>query len=142
MGPVSGWLWLAGAGVAMAGQALSSRPQEHPRLFWGLVALTLAYAIGCLTRAIPFERVSLGGHAVAVTCLQPLVVAALGLSGGQASYIGPMLVLPMLYVAYFFPPRYAWPLAALEILTAATPLLTDSGAGDHQLPARTLSYAV
>src|SRR3954453_12667234 len=111
MGPVSGWLWLAGAGVAMGGQALSSRPQPHPWLFWGLVALTLAYAVGCITRAIPFERVPLAGHALAVVVLQPLVVVALWLTGGQDSYMGPMLVLPMLYVAYFFPPRYAWPLA-------------------------------
>ena len=29
--------------------------------------------------------------------------------------MGPMLVLPMLYVAYFFPARYAWPLAVLEV---------------------------
>ena len=31
--------------------------------------------------------------------------------------MGPVLVLPMLYVAYFFPARYAWPLAVLEVAT-------------------------
>jgi diguanylate cyclase (GGDEF)-like protein len=51
-------------------------------------------------------------------------------------------VLPMLYVAYFFPPRLAWPLMALEVLTAASPLVTSSSMGEHQLVARTLSYAV
>ena len=53
--------------------------------------------------------------------LQPLVVAALWLTGGADSYLGPVLVLPMLYVAYFFPARYAWPLAAIEIATYASP---------------------
>jgi GGDEF domain-containing protein len=54
--------------------------------------------------------------------------------------MGPVLVLPMLYVAYFFPPRYAWPLAALEVATYASPLLwTDGG---HLLVQRTLGYAV
>jgi diguanylate cyclase (GGDEF)-like protein len=141
MGPVSGWLWLAGAAVAAAGQALPGHTQEHPWLFWGIVALTVAYAVGCITRLIAWERASLAAHAVAVTTLQPLVAAALWLSGGQDSYMAPMLVLPMLYVAYFFPPRLAWPLAVLEVGTAATPLITDSGE-EHLLVARTMSYAV
>jgi diguanylate cyclase (GGDEF)-like protein len=142
MGPVSGWLWLAGAGVAAAGQAMPGTEQHHPWLFWAIVAITFAYALGCVTRLIPWERVSLTGHAIAVTTLQPIVVAALWLSGGQDSYMGPMLVLPMLYVAYFFPPKLAWPLMALEVGTAASPLLTSSGQGEHQLVARTISYAV
>ena len=77
---------------------------------------------------IPWERVSLGGHALAVVALQPLVVAALWLTGGADAYLGPMLVLPMLYVAYFFPARYAWPLAALEVATYASPLVTSDRA--------------
>ncbi|HEY6891914.1 MAG TPA: GGDEF domain-containing protein [Solirubrobacter sp.] len=142
MGPVSGWLWLAGAGVAVVGQALSSREQAHPGWFWGLVALTVAYALGCVTRTIPWERASLTGHAIAVATLQPVVVAALWLTGGQDSYMGPTLVLPMLYVAYFFPPKLAWPLMTLEVLTAASPLVTAASTGDHQLVSRTVSYAV
>ena len=102
---------------------------------------TVAYSVGCITRLIPWERASLAGHTVAVITLQPVVVAALWLSGGQDSYMGPMLVLPMLYVAYFFPARYAWPLAALEVLTAASPLVTAPG-GEHLLLARTVSYGV
>jgi diguanylate cyclase (GGDEF)-like protein len=141
MGPVSGLLWLGGAGVAIAGHALPGAPPTHPALFWGLVALTVAYSVGCVSRAIPWHRVSLNGHAVAVAALQPLVWAALWLTGGAGSYIGPVLVLPMLYVAYFFPPRLAWPLAALEIATYASPLVTCSGP-NHLLPQRTLGYGV
>jgi diguanylate cyclase (GGDEF)-like protein len=141
MGPVSGWLWLAGAAVALAGRALPEAPSGHAGWFWGLLALTVVYAVGCITRLIPWERVSLGGHALAVAALQPLVCAALWLTGGADAYMAPLLVLPMLYVAYFFPPRYAWPLAALEIGTFASPLLTAPG--DHHLMlSRTLAYAV
>ena len=140
MGPVSGLLWLAGAGTAVLGWALPGSPHAHAGWFWGLVALTVAYAVGCVSGAIPWARVSLGGHAVAVTLLQPLVAASLWLTGGQDAYMGPVLVLPMLYVAYFFPPRYAWPLAALEVATYASPLLwTD---GSHLLVQRTAGYAV
>ena len=115
MGPVSGLLWLAGAGVAVVGRLLPDSSKAHPVLFWGLVALTVVYGVGCVTRLIPWHRVSLAGHAVAVALLQPLVIAALWLTGGAESYMAPVLVLPMLYVAYFFPLRYAWPLAALEV---------------------------
>ena len=55
--------------------------------------------------------------------------------------MGPVLVLPMLYVAYFFPARYAWPLAVLEVATYASPFLTSDGPY-HLLGARTLGYAV
>jgi diguanylate cyclase (GGDEF)-like protein len=141
MGPVSGLLWLGGAGVAIAGWAMPGAHHPHPTLFWALVGLTLVYAAGCATRAIPWQKVSLTGHAVAVATLQPLVGAALWLTGGAGSYMAPVLVLPMLYVAYFFPPRLAWPLAVLEIGTYASPLLTDGGP-HHLLPQRTLGYGV
>lgn len=142
MGPVSGLLWLAGAGVAVAGWFLPGAPHDHPGLFWGLVAITVAYSLACIFRAIPWHRASYAGHALAVVVLQPLVAASLWLTGGVDSYMGPVLVLPMLYVAYFFPARYAWPLAALEIVTYASPLVTSAGPHQHLLVARTLGYAV
>jgi diguanylate cyclase (GGDEF)-like protein len=105
MGPVSGLLWLAGAGVAVIGWLLPGSPHDHVALFWGLVA------------------------------------ASLWLTGGADAYMGPVLVLPMLYVAYFFPARYAWPLAALEVATYASPMITSDGA-NHLLVARAFGYAV
>ena len=53
-----------------------------------------------------------------------------------------MLVLPMLYVAYFFPARYAWPLALIEIPTYASPLVTSGGARTTCSVAPPLGYAV
>jgi diguanylate cyclase (GGDEF)-like protein len=141
MGPVSGLLWLAGVGVAVVGRLLLDSSEAHPVLFWGLVALTVAYGVGCVTRLIPWHRVSLAGHAVAVALLQPLVIVALWLTGGAESYMAPVLVLPMLYVAYFFPLRYAWPLAVIEVATYASPLVTT--ASKHQLMlGRSIGYAV
>ena len=142
MGPVSGWLWLAGAGVGVVGQLLSGRDQAHPRWFWAISALIVVYALGCITRAIPWERTSLRRHAIAVVGLQPVVVAGLWLTGGQDSYVGPMLVLPILYAAYFFPPKVAWPLIALEVLTWASPLLTTPSSDDREFAAKVFSYAV
>ena len=63
------------------------------------------------------------------------------MSGGVDSYLGPMLVLPTLYVAYFFPPRLAWPLAVIEIATYFTPFLYSDSADRHLLVGRTVMYA-
>src|SRR4029078_13215158 len=57
------------------------------------------------------------------------------------SYLGPILVLPTLYVAYFFPPRLAWPLAVLEIATYFTPVAYAGFADRHLLVGRTVMYA-
>ncbi len=141
MGPISGLLWLAAAAVAVVGRFLPGAPSTSEGWFWGLVALTVVYSIACVVRAIPWERVSIGGHALAILGLQPLVVAALCLTGGADAYLGPVLVLPMLYVAYFFPARYAWPLAAVEILTYASPFVTSTGP-HHLLLHRAVAYAV
>jgi diguanylate cyclase (GGDEF)-like protein len=140
MGPVSGLLWLAAVAVAVVCHLLPGAPREHEALFWGLSAFTAAYSVACITRLIPWHRASLRVHAVTVIGFQPLIVVALALTGGPDSYLGPVLVLPMLYVAYFFPLRYSVPLGALEIATYATPLVR--GGEDHLLLHRTISYAV
>ena len=141
MGPVSGLLWLAAVAVAVVCHFLPGAPQEHVVLFWGLTGLTAAYAVACITRLIPWERASLGAHAAMIVGAQPLIIAGLWLTGGADSYLGPMLVLPMLYVAYFFPLRYAVPLGALEIATYASPIITSAGP-DHLIVHRALAYAV
>ena len=90
--------------VAVVCRFLPASPRGHAALFWALVAVTVVYSLGCITRLIPWQRVPLWGHALAVTALQPPVVAAsLWLTGGSDAYMGPVLVLPMLYVAYFSP---------------------------------------
>src|SRR5215467_10034745 len=113
MGPVSGLLWLAAAAVAVVCRFVPGAPQDHDAWFWGLVAITVVYSLACISRVIPWHRAPMGAHALMVASFQPLVGAALWLTGGADAYLGPILVLPMLYVAYFFPARYAWPLGAL-----------------------------
>ena len=67
MGPVSGLLWLAGAGVAVVGWfAARARRTTTPRCSGALSPSRSSYSLACITRLIPWERVSLGGHALAV----------------------------------------------------------------------------
>jgi len=141
MGPVSGLLWFAAVAVAIVGRFIPGAPDDHSLLFWSLAAFTVGYSIACILRVIPWHRVSFAGHAVATVVLQPLVVTALYVTGGSDAYLGPILVLPMLYVAYFFPARYAWPLGLAEIATYASPLVTSHGP-QHLLVHRAIAYAV
>ncbi|MDA0184485.1 GGDEF domain-containing protein [Solirubrobacter phytolaccae] len=141
MGPVSGFLWLAAAAVAIVCRFLPGAPEDHDVAFWALAAFTVGYSLACITRLIPWQKVSIRGHAVAVVLLQPLVALALFVTGGANAYLGPVLVLPMLYVAYFFPLRYAIGLGALEILTYASPIVLSDGP-NGLLVHRTVSYAV
>ncbi len=140
MGPVSGLLWLTAGIAAAICQALPGMPGTRPVLAWALIALVIAYGLACLRGWIPWERAELRHHAVAVLVAQPFIALGLWVSGGVDSYLGPVLVLPTLYVAYFFPPRLAWPLAVVEIATYFTPFLYSDSAEAHLLVGRTVMY--
>jgi hypothetical protein len=114
MGPVSGLLWLTAGIAAAVCQALPGMPGTHPETAWALIVLVVFYGVACVRCWIPWERYSLRHHACAVVLFQPLIAVGLWVSGGVDSYLGPILVLPTLYVAYFFPPPLAWPLAVTE----------------------------
>ena len=66
---------------------------------------------------------------------------AIYLTGGSLSYIEPLLVCSLLYAAFFFPARWAWPLAIELILVAGTPLLYDPTATENAFPSRYLGLA-
>jgi diguanylate cyclase (GGDEF)-like protein len=141
MGPVSGLLWLTAGIAAAVCQALPGMPGTRPALAWALIALVVVYGVACLRGWIPWDRAGLRHHAVAVLVAQPFIALGLWVSGGVDSYLGPVLVLPTLYVAYFFPPRLAWPLAVIEIATYFTPFLYSDAADAHLLVGRTVMYA-
>jgi diguanylate cyclase (GGDEF)-like protein len=141
MGPVSGLLWLTAGIAALVVQPLPGTPHEHPVITFGLIAVVLVYGVACVRGWIDWEDRSFRDHAVAIVVFQPLIAVGLWVSGGVDSYLGPILVLPTLYVAYFFPPRYAWPLAAIEIATYASPFLYSDAHREHLLAGRTVMYA-
>jgi diguanylate cyclase (GGDEF)-like protein len=97
--------------------------------------------VACLRGWIDWEHASFRDHAVAIVVFQPLIAVALWVSGGVDSYLAPILVLPTLYVAYLFPPRYAWPLAAIEIATYASPFLYSDSHHDGLFAGRSVMYA-
>ncbi|MBX5440072.1 MAG: GGDEF domain-containing protein [Solirubrobacteraceae bacterium] len=141
MGRWSGALWLLGAAVGAAGQALPGVEAEHPWLVWALCGLLGAYGLACLLEWIPWGRAPIGAHLAAVLAFQPVLALALWATGGAASYITPLLVLAMLYAAYFLPGWMAWVgVGALALTYASTLLYTP--VGEDQALARVLAFAI
>jgi diguanylate cyclase (GGDEF)-like protein len=130
MGRISGVLWMIAGAVGAIGLLLPG--VQHEGIGWvlGLSAAVFAYGLGSALGWIPWDRASLTALALGMVFTIPIVGLGLYLTGGAHSYIEPMLVGSLLYAAFFFPPRWAWPLSVELILCAGTPLLYDSGAID------------
>jgi diguanylate cyclase (GGDEF)-like protein len=129
MGLVAGWLMLAAAVVTVVGLVLPGAEGGHAGLVLGFSALVGIYGLVCVLELIDWERLSLLGHAsvsaALVVVIGPVVLWA---TGGAQAYPQALLVLPILYAAYFFPPRWAWPLTIEIVVVSASPLLYDGAA--------------
>lgn len=141
MGRWSGTLWLLGAAVGAAGQAMPGVEVEHPWLAWTLIGLLGLYGVACIVEWIPWRAAPMWAHLVAVLAFQPVIGLALWASGGANSYVLPVLVLAMLYAAYFLPGWMAWVgVGALALTYASTLLYTDPT--EDQALARVVAFAI
>jgi diguanylate cyclase (GGDEF)-like protein len=128
MGRISGVLWMLAAVVGIVGTFLPGAQHEATALVLAVGVLVFLYGLASVTGAIPWERASMNSLAIGMVLTIPVAGFALYVTGGSLSYIQPLLVCPLLYAAFFFPPRWAWPLAIELILFAGAPLLYDSDA--------------
>lgn len=125
MGRISGWLWIVAALVGAVGVFL---PGAEYASVGGALALSggvLVYGVCSVTGVIPWERASMNALAVGMAVTIPVAGLGLYLTGGSLSYIEPLLVCSLLYAAFFFPARWAWPLSIELVIAAGTPLLYD-----------------
>ena len=141
MGRISGALWIVGGVVGIIGTFLPGASHQGVGWVLGLSALVLAYGIGSVTGLIPWERASLRALAIGMVATVPVVGLALYLTGASISYIEPLLVCSLLYAAFFFPPRWAWPLTIELLLVAGSPLLYDDLALEHAFLSRYLALS-
>ena len=142
MGRISGILWMAAAVVAVAATFLPGA--EHVGLAWGigLGVVVFLYGLASATGAIPWEKSSLNTLALGMAVTVPIVGVTIYMSGGSLSYVQPLLVCSLLYAAFFFPARLAWPLSIELVLVAGTPLLYDDSAIENAFLPRYLTLAV
>jgi len=141
MGRISGFLWIVGALIGAGAAFLPGAVHEELPWVLGVSALVFLYGLGSVTGAIAWQRASMNALAVGMVATIPVVGLALYLTGGSLSYIEPFLVCSLLYAAFFFPSRWAWPLAIELILVAGTPLLYDPDATANAFVPRYLALA-
>jgi diguanylate cyclase (GGDEF)-like protein len=128
MGRISGVLWLVSAIVAAGATFLPGAEHEAIAAVMAMSAAVILYGVGSVTGAIPWERASMNMLAIGMVVTIPIVGLAIYVTGGSLSYVEPLLVCSLLYAAFFFPARWAWPLLIELILVAGTPLLYDDQA--------------
>ena len=119
--------------------AFAEAPDERARMgrisgvLWILAAI-ITVANCYLPGAQPVDMGWLFALSGAVLTI-PVIGLGIYFTGGAMSFVQPMLVTTLLYAAFFFPAKWAWPLSVELILVAGTPLLYDSNAiGDAFLP--------
>jgi diguanylate cyclase (GGDEF)-like protein len=139
---VSAGMWSTSGVVGAAMFLLPGSPHEHlaeglaiggAAVLWGLISLVLY---------LRHWTMSIASRALVTATTAPIVITAMWASGGASSFLGPMLIFTALFIAYFFPPRLAWPLVALFAFVFATPLLYDPDAVSETYAARSLAFAV
>jgi diguanylate cyclase (GGDEF)-like protein len=141
MGQISGWLWILAALVGAVATFLPGA--QHKGVGWilALSALVFAYGIGSVTGIIPWQRASMRALALGMVATIPIVGLAIYLTGGSLSYIEPLMICSLLYAAFFFPARWAWPLSIELVAVGAAPLLYDPKAIEHAYLPRYVALA-
>ncbi|HEX6781135.1 MAG TPA: GGDEF domain-containing protein [Solirubrobacterales bacterium] len=130
MGRISGVLWIVAAVFGALGCYLPGA--QHAEIGWVLVlsGVFLLYGLASAVGWLDWERASVAVLGVGMVVTIPFVGLAIYLTGGASSFAQPMLVPLLLYAAFFFPSRWAWPLSVELIVIAGTPLLYDPNAID------------
>jgi diguanylate cyclase (GGDEF)-like protein len=138
----SGLMWLA---TGLAGLAVLPLPgTSHAHVGWAVVlaGFAIAWGVASLTMGLRGITMPLGRRALITAGMMPVVALALWATGGAASFLSPVMLFTALFVGYFFPPRQAWPLAALFVAAYASPLLYDDEAVAKGYPARAAMFVV
>jgi diguanylate cyclase (GGDEF)-like protein len=138
----SAGMWTTAGLIGGSMFLLPGSPREHVGI--GLAIAAAAILWGAVSLLLWHKRwtMSLGTRAVVTAGTAPLVTAAIWASGGATSFLQPLLLFTALFVAYFFPPRLAWPLMGLFAVVYSSPLFYDPDAVQDTYPARGLGFTV
>jgi diguanylate cyclase (GGDEF)-like protein len=138
---VAGGMWALGAAVGATCAFLPGAEHGPRGPLLALSVVVFLYGIGQLTGAIPWSNATITAHAIGTALTAPIVGAAIYMSGGSLSYMGPFLFCFILFIAFFFPARWAWPLSIEMILVAGSPLIYDGDAIDNAFLPRYIALA-
>jgi diguanylate cyclase (GGDEF)-like protein len=139
----SGLMWTATGVFGMVVLALPGSDREHIVLALALGTFAVAWGLISIGMAARGHGMTLGLRALITAATMPLVALSLFATGGATSFIQPVMIFTALFIAYFFPPRLAWPLMALFVYAFATPLFYDNTrALDMGYPARLVMFGL
>jgi diguanylate cyclase (GGDEF)-like protein len=131
MGRISGVLWILASIIAVGNCYLPGA--EHVGMGWvfALSAVFFVYGSAGALGWLRWDRASMRVLGIGMVITIPVIGLAIYVTGGAMSFVQPMLVTTLLYAAFFFPTKWAWPLSIELTLVAGTPLLYDSSAIEH-----------
>jgi diguanylate cyclase (GGDEF)-like protein len=138
----SAGMWSTAGLVGAAMFLLPGSPHEHLAAGLAIAGFAIAWGVISLAMYRSGWSMSIGPRAIVTAGTAPIVGAAIWASGGASSFLQPLLFFTVLFIAYFFPARLAWPLVALFAFVYATPLFYDPAVLDEVYPARTLGFLV
>jgi diguanylate cyclase (GGDEF)-like protein len=138
----SGLMWTGTGLLGAAVLALPGSDRSHMTLALGLAAFAVVWGVVELFLARRGRGIPVGSRALVTAGTMPIVALALFASGGATSFLQPVMFFTTLFIAYFFPPRLAWPLMGLFVYAYATPLFYDEQALDVGYPARLAMFAL
>jgi diguanylate cyclase (GGDEF)-like protein len=140
---ISGAMWIATGSVGLAVQALPG-VAENSELPWVWVLGAFAIVWGGISVGLGLHGkvMPLGQRAAVTAAMMPVVAVALWATGGATSYLQPVLLFTVLFVAWFFPPLHAGTLVGLLVVMHATPLLYDPDALTIGYAARAVIFTV
>jgi diguanylate cyclase (GGDEF)-like protein len=139
---ISGLMWLATSVVGVAVLAIPGTPRPHLAVALVLAGFAAGWGVLSLWLGLTARTMSIGRRASVTAGMMPVVALALWATGGAHSYLQPVLLFTALFIAYFFPPRLAWPLVALFCGAFFSPLAYDPQAIELGYPARGVLFLV
>jgi diguanylate cyclase (GGDEF)-like protein len=142
MGRISGVLWMFAAVVGVIDLFVPGSHHSATPLVLALGAFVFLYGFASVAGWIPWERASMNALAIGMVLTIPVAGLAIYMTGGSLSYIEPLLVCPLLYAAFFFPERWAWPLMIELVVVAGAPLIYDPDAIDQAFLPRYIALAI
>jgi diguanylate cyclase (GGDEF)-like protein len=142
MGRTAGGLYLLAGLVVIVGLALPGAGSTHGLAAGALGSVIMIVGVASLTRLISWDRAPWWLHKLSAIVLMPVCAGVLWATGGAVSYALPLLMLPLFFIAYFYPPRWAWSLVGALVLIAASPLVYDDRSLGLAYPSLVLAVAV
>ena len=138
----SGLMWTATGVLGAIVLVLPGSERGHIAFALVLAGLSLAWGLVSIGMVARGGGMPLGLRALVTASAMPIVALALWATGGATSFVQPVMLFTALFIAYFFPPRLAWPLMGLLVYVYATPLIYDERAIADGYPARLVMFTL